>query len=119
MKLKNRVGYVSNDKLGINKPGGHYVYVNKVSRDRKKVTVNTITSLDNSRNYNNNYQLDKLNKVRRGLILSLPKHRSSNFTKWSGVNKNGEKIVEARDINFNCNRSINSKWKSIINKFLK
>lgn len=119
MKLKNRVGYVENEKLGINKPGGHYVYVNKVSKDRKKVNVNTITSLDRGNRMNSELDLIKVNKIRKGLVLPLPKHNGNNFTKWSGVSKNNIKNVKADDIDFSSNKRINDKWTSLINKFIK
>lgn len=119
MKLKNRVGFIKNNKLGIDKEGGHYVYINKVNKDRKSVNVNVITSLDINKKDNSKFQINKIDKIRKGYIFPLIKHKGNNFTKWSGINKNSIKNVKVKDIDFSSKKFINDDYKSLINKFIK
>lgn len=80
--IKNKIGYVDNKYLGINKPKGHYVYIRKVNNDGT-CDVNVVTSLEDR-----NARLDfkKIKQVKKGNTYPIPKY-DTNFSRWSGINK--------------------------------
>lgn len=79
-RLKNKIGYVDNRYLGINKPKGHYVYIRNVNNNGT-CDVNVVTSLENN---SRKFDLNKLSQVRKGNTYPLPKY-DTNFVRWSGV----------------------------------
>lgn len=78
--IKNKIGYVDNKYLGINRPKGHYVYICKVNNDGT-CDVNVVTSLEDR---NHRYDFEKIKQVRKGNTYPLP-HYDTNFVRWSGV----------------------------------
>ncbi len=80
-KLKGKIGYCDNKVLGINKKGGHYVFINSINKNGT-CDVNVITSLEDK---NFNFNLKKLRQVKRGNTYVIPK-TDANFRLWSGVN---------------------------------
>lgn len=62
--IKNKIGYVDNKYLGINKPKGHYVYIRKVNNDGT-CDVNVVTSLEDR-----NAKLD-FKKIKQVIVFAL------------------------------------------------
>lgn len=94
-----KIGFCDNKVLGLvdknGEPvaGGHYVYIRET--DGRKCNVNIITSLEDK---NGRYDFDKLGKVKRGMLYSVPKS-DSNFSRWSAVNLDGNiKNIKLSDI---------------------
>lgn len=112
-KYNGKIGYVKNRDLGIRTlpNSGHYVYV---SKDKgSKCDVNVVTSLED---INGNFDLAKINKVKKGYIYCIPK-RDSNFTRWSGIILKPIKNVDKRKINALNNRKIKRRHKWFIGMF--
>ena len=82
MKIKNKIGYVDNKYLGINKPKGHYVYIRKVNKNGT-CDVNVVTSLEDK---NAKFDFNKIKQVKKGNTYPIPKY-DTNFSRWSGINK--------------------------------
>ncbi len=85
-----KIGYCDNITLGITdkygKPikGGHYVFVRELD-GAGKCNVNIVTSLEDK---NERYQIEKLHKVKRGMLYPVPKP-DADFTQWSAINLDG------------------------------
>ena len=112
--IKNKIGYVDNRYLGINKPKGHYVYIRQVNKDGT-CDVNVITSLESGPNI---YNSKKLYHVRKGNTYPIPVY-DSNFKKWSGVTKTPIKNVQIDKIESIGNKKIKRRHIFYIGKFLK
>ena len=118
--LVGKIGYVDNRVLGINgkdcKPlkGGHYVYIREISGD--KCNVNVITSLEDKNEW---YQIEKLHKVKRGMLYPIPKN-DSDFSRWSAINLdgnvNGIKIADIQNVGY---KKIKSRHKFYVGKYTK
>ena len=94
-KIKNKIGYVDNRYLGINKPKGHYVYIRKVNKNGT-CDVNVFTSLEHKEDKKLTFTPSKLEHVKKGNTYSIPK-KDSNLPKWSGVTRD-IKVVETKNI---------------------
>ncbi len=102
-KIVGKIGYCDNavlgirDKYGKTLRGGHYVYIREVENN-KKCNVNIITSLEDK---DANFKIQKLNKVKRGLLYPIPK-KDADFSQWSAINLdgniNGIDISKIKDI---------------------
>ncbi len=100
MKIKNKVAYIDNKYLGINKPKGHYVYIRKVNKNGT-CDVNVVTSLEDK---NGRFNIKKLAHVRKGNTYSIPIY-DANFSRWSGVTKTPIKNVRVDKIkNIGCKK---------------
>ena len=95
-KYINKIAYVDNKDLpGLrNLPGGHYVIIKNVDLVNKKCNVNVITSLEDK---NKKFNIKRINKVKRGMIYSIPFFDSS-FKLWSGINLDTVKGVNIKHI---------------------
>lgn len=84
---KNKIGYVDNRYLGIDKPSGHYVYIRKVNNDGT-CDVNVFTSLEHKDKETNKFVFtdNKLKHLKYGNTYSIPK-TDTNLPKWSGIKK--------------------------------
>ncbi|MDR2090593.1 MAG: hypothetical protein LBP62_02950 [Clostridiales bacterium] len=108
--LVGKIGYCDNKDLGINKSGGHYVYIRELSGD--KCNVNVVTSLEDKDGFNNN----RINKIRKGYVYPIPFY-DANFSRWSGVNRlsvNNVKVIDIKDID---KKKIKRRHKFFIGKF--
>ncbi len=85
-----KIGYCDNATLGIvdkyGKPikGGHYVYIRELD-GTGKCNVNIVTSLEDKNEW---YQIEKLHKVKRGMLYPVPKP-DADFKQWSAINLDG------------------------------
>ncbi|MBQ7308256.1 MAG: hypothetical protein IJW82_07015 [Clostridia bacterium] len=115
-KLKGKIGYVSNRKLrGLKHiSGGHYVYINKINNNGT-CNVNVFTSLENK---NNQLKTKKIRLMKKGNIYNIP-IEDSNFTRWTGIKKGSIRNVKISDIKNIGSRSIKTRHKFFIGKFLK
>lgn len=119
-QLVGEIGYCDNKFLGIKgkdgKPlkGGHYVYIREIDGDR--CNVNVVTSLEDKNEW---YQIEKLHKVKRGMLYPIPK-RDADFSRWSAINLdgniNGIKISDIHNIGY---KKIKSRHKFFVGKFTK
>ena len=110
-EYKGKIGYCDNKNLGINKSGGHYVYINKVNNDGT-CNVNVVTSLE----FNAfNYKDKKIRHVRYGDTYPIP-IKDANFSLWSGVNLQKINNIDISAIKSIGKRDIKNKHKSFINK---
>ena len=115
-----KIGYCDNKSLGLTDKygnplkGGHYVYIRKM--DGNKCNVNVITSLEDKNEW---YQMEKLNKVKRGMLYPVPKD-DANFSRWSAINLdgniNGVKITDIKNIG---QKEIKRRHKWYVGKFHK
>lgn len=112
-KIKNKIGYCDNRYLGINRPGGHYVYIRK-NNYNGTCDVNVVTSLEN----NNRYTVSKINRVKAGNTYSIPK-TDANFVKWSGINRDVIRNVNIARIHNIGSRKIKKRHFFFIDKFMK
>lgn len=85
--IKNKIGYVDNRYLGINKPKGHYVYIHKVNNDGT-CDVNVFTSLEHRDKETNKliFTDKKFDHLKKGNTYAIPK-KDCNLPKWSGVTR--------------------------------
>lgn len=89
-EVVGKIGYCDNITLGITdkygKPmkGGHYVYIREMNGSAK-CNVNIVTSLEDK---NERYQIEKLHKVKRGMLYPVPKP-DADFKQWSAINLDG------------------------------
>lgn len=113
MKIKNKIGYCDNRFLGINKLGGHYVYIRKVNNNGT-CDVNVVTSLEDK---NSRFDLKKLKQVKRGNTYAIPKY-DTNFSRWSGINKIPIKNVKLNNIKDIGKKRIKKRHKFFIGKFM-
>ena len=113
-KIKNKIGYCDNRYLGINRPGGHYVYIRK-NNYNGTCDVNVVTSLENK---NKKYSIDKLHQVKKGNTYPIPV-KDANFTKWSGINHDVIKNVKVAEIQDIGKKRIKRKHNFYIDKFMK
>ena len=112
--LKNKIGYVDNRYLNIDKPKGHYVYIRKINNDGT-CDVNVITSLEDE---NHRYNFDRLKQVRKGNTYAIPKY-DANFSRWSGVNKKPIRNVKLSNIQDIGKKKIKKRHYFFICKFMK
>ena len=113
MRIKvGQIGYMTNNDLGINKTGGHYVYVCEVKGN--KVDVNVITSLEY---LSGKWNTKRLNKVRKGYIYPIPKSHST-LPRWSAVSSNPKLNRNIKDIK-PTKHKIKKRHRFFIGKFLK
>ena len=115
-----KIGYCDNATLGIKgadgKPlrGGHYVYIREMNGN--KCNVNVITSLENKNEF---FQIEKLKKVKRGMLYPIPKD-DANFRQWSAVNLDGNINNVPLDKIANIgSRSMKTRHKFIVGKYTK
>ena len=88
MKVKYKIGFVTDDKLFAGSSNsGHYVVIRN-KKGKNHTYVNVITSLE-SKPYA--FTKSKLAKVRSGYIKPIP-FGKSNFPRWSGVQDTKIKI---------------------------
>ena len=113
-KLKNKIGYCPNKYLGINKKGGHYVFIRNIHKNGT-CDVNVITSLEDK---NKKFSNKKLRQVRKGNTYAIPFY-DSNFTRWSGINKKPIQNVKASNIEDVGKKKIKRRHFFFINKFMK
>jgi predicted ThiF/HesA family dinucleotide-utilizing enzyme len=111
-KIKNKIGYVDNKYLGINKPKGHYVYIRKVNKNGT-CDVNTFTSLED----NGKFKEERVNHIKKGNIYPIPKN-DANFIKWTGVRNNPIKNVKIRNIKSIGSKTIKTRHLFYIGKFM-
>lgn len=111
--LVGKVGYCDNKDLGINKPGGHYVYIRGINGN--KCDVNVITSLEDK---NKQFNYKRLNQVKKGNIYALPL-QDTDFSRWSGVGKNSIQNVKLSDIQDIDRKKIKHRHKFFIGKYMR
>ena len=91
---KNKTYYVKNSDLGLDtKVPGHEVLISKISRDKKRVYVQTITSLEGQPSKDGTRSLKSSRKniieeIHNGDIIVIPKEYLKT-PKLSGVYKQG------------------------------
>lgn len=112
--IKNKIGYVDNKYLGINRPKGHYVYIRKINND-ETCDVNVVTSLEN---IEHRYDLAKIKQVKKGNTYPLPKY-DTNFSRWSGINKKPILNVPIDKIQDIGKKRIKKRHHFFIGKYLK
>ena len=88
-----KIGFCSNDVLGINEPGGHYVYIHSID-DNNICEVSTITSLDDG---NGNIKYSRIKNIKLGRTYPVPK-KKTNFNRWVGLNVSKIKGIDVRFI---------------------
>ena len=115
-----KIGYCDNSVLGLTGAdgkilkGGHYIYIREINGGR--CNVNVITSLENKNEY---FQIEKLKKVKRGMLYPIPKDEA-NFTQWSAVNLDGNiNNIPLKKITKIGSRSIKTRHKFYIGKYTK
>lgn len=96
-KIKNKVGYVDNKYLNIDKPKGHYVYIRKVNKDGT-CDINVFTSLEHfDKNIGKMVKTpSKIEHLKKGNTYAIPK-KDSNLPKWSGITKE-VKTIKTKNI---------------------
>lgn len=94
-KIKNKVGYVDNKYLNIDKPKGHYVYIRKVNKDGT-CDINVFTSLEHKKDGKMINTPSKIEHLKKGNTYAIPK-KDSNLPKWSGVTRE-VKTIETKNI---------------------
>lgn len=119
--LVGKIGYCDNTVLGIlgrdGKPlkGGHYVYIREMN-DANSCNVNVITSLEDKNQW---YQMEKLHKVKRGMLYPVPKG-DADFSRWSAINLAGNindiKIADIKNID---QKRMKQRHKWYVGKFTK
>lgn len=109
---KGKIGYCDNISLGILKSGGHYVYVREDKNGKCK--VNVVTSLEDIKGSIN---IKRIIDIRKGYVYPIPKN-DSNLTRWSGISNN-PKIVARSEIENIGRKSIKTRHKFYVGKFLK
>lgn len=112
--IKNKIGYVDNRYLGINDPGGHYVYIRKLNGNGT-CNVNVVTSLEDEEH---RYKFDRLKQVKRGNTYPLPKY-DTNFRLWSGINKTPIRNVPINKVEDIGKKKIKKRHHFFIGKFMK
>ena len=113
-KLKGKIGYCDNKDLGINKKGGHYVFINSINKNGT-CDVNVMTSLEDGRA---NVDLRKIKHVRKGNTYPIPFY-DANFKLWTGVNKTPIRNVQIDKISNIGKKKIKRRHLFFIGKFLK
>ncbi len=111
--IKNKIGYVDNKYLGINKPKGHYVYIRKVNNDGT-CDVNVVTSLEDK---SHRYDFNKLKQVKKGNTYPLPKYDTT-FSRWSGINKKPISNVSINKVQDIGKKKIKKRHHFFIGKFM-
>jgi hypothetical protein len=112
---KGKIAYVDNVKLGIKLPGGHYAYIRSYDPKSKTCSVNTIKSIqDNHGNFIN----AKLLQVKSGLLYPIPIH-DTNLSLFSGVSNKPIKNIELKNLKNIGKRTIKTRHKFYIGKYLK
>ncbi len=107
----NKIGYCDNADLGINYPGGHYVFIRSIKNGM--CSVNTITSIER----NNRYNFSKLDRCRNGKIYPIPINDAT-FTRYSGIDDrviNNIPLSSIKDIN---HKKIKRRHLFFIKKFM-
>lgn len=112
--IKNKIGYVDNRFLGINKPKGHYVYIRKVNNNGT-CDVNVVTSLEDK---NHRYDFNKLKQVKKGNTYPLPKYDAT-FSRWSGINKKPISNVPIDKVQDIGRKKIKKRHHFFIGKYMK
>ena len=115
-----KIGFCDNSVLNITdkdgKPikGGHYVYIREVNGNT--CNVNVITSLENKNEF---FQMEKLKKVKRGMLYPIPKD-DANFAQWSAVNLDGNKNnIPLSKVNNIGYRSMKVRHRFFVGKYTK
>ena len=112
-KHVGKIGYCDNSDLGINKVGGHYVYIREIYGS--KCSVNIITSLEK---FAGHFDYAKISHVKKGNTYPIPKY-DANFTVWSGINKTPIKNVLVSKIKDIGKKQVKTRHLFFIGKFLK
>lgn len=97
----NKVYWVSNKKLKINKKGGHYVIITRFNRKLNLCRVKTITSLEHKHNGKYVYDYYALNQAKKGVITPYS-IEELNSAHWSAINNNS--ILISIDSLNRCNK---------------
>lgn len=115
MRIKNKIGFCYNSNLkGLQHlKGGHYVYIRNVHKNGT-CDVNVVTSLEDR---NRNADVSKLKQVRKGNTYAIPKY-DTNFSRWSGINKNPIRNVRISDIRDIGKKRIKKRHNFFIGKYL-
>lgn len=108
-----QIGYCDNSKLGIDKPGGHYVYIRSV--EGGKCDVNVVTSLERGKEQ---FISAKIKHIRKGYTYPIP-YYDADFREWSGIKNNAIKGVSLSEVRNIGVKGISDKHKAFINKHLK
>lgn len=108
-----KIGYCDNKVLGINKSGGHYVYIRDIKGTN--CSVNVITSLEDK---DKQFNYKRLNQVKKGNIYPLPL-QDTDFSRWSGVGKNSIQNVKLSDIQDIDRKKIKHRHKFFIGKYMR
>lgn len=89
----NKVYWVSNKKLKINKKGGHYVIITRFNRKLNLCRVKTITSLEHKNMKTKKFEYDykALKEAKEGTITPFS-IKELNTEHWSGINNNSKLI---------------------------
>ncbi|MDR2090934.1 MAG: hypothetical protein LBP62_04700 [Clostridiales bacterium] len=111
--IVGKIGFCKNKDLGINKKGGHYVYIRDFFGD--KCNVNVVTSLENK---NEHLKTNRVLNIKKGYTYPIPLS-DSNFTLWSGINYDTIKNVKTSNIINIGKRYIKRKHKFFVGKFSK
>lgn len=114
MKIKNKIAYIDNKYLGINKPKGHYVYIRKVNKNGT-CDVNVVTSLEDK---NAKFDFNKIKQVKKGNTYPIPKY-DTNFSRWSGINKKPISNVPINKLQDIGKRKIKKRHHFFIGKYMK
>ena len=119
-QLVGQIGYCDNKVLGIKrkdgkpKTGGHYVYIRETNG--QKCNVNVVTSLEDKNGW---YEIDKLHKVKRGMLYPVPKD-DADFSRWSAINLDGNiNGIDVSDIKNIGYKKIKIRHKFYVGKYTK
>lgn len=112
--IKNKIGYVDNRYLGIDRPNGHYVYIRKVNNDGT-CDVNVVTSLEDK---NRHITPSKIKQVKNGNTYPIPLF-DTNFSRWSGINKKPISNVPINMVQDIGKKKIKKRHYFFIGKYLK
>ena len=114
MKVKfNKVYWVDNKNLHINRYGGHNVLVTWVNPFKKICRVKTITSIERFINGTNYVPKGTLNLMKEGKILPIPINEL-NSKHYSGIYQNSVVISTNKLIKSNNNMIYPRRYKKLI-----
>ena len=82
--IKGKIGYCDQKDLPFKARTGHYVYIRKYDKKTGMCTVSTCTSLEDSKK---KFRPNKMDAIKSGNLYPIPL-KDSNFSKWTGVNRN-------------------------------
>jgi hypothetical protein len=112
---KGKIAYVDNVNIGIRLPGGHYVYI--ISYDPKNKTCNVNTNKRIKENHGN-FINAKLLQIKSGFLYPIPIH-DTNLSLFSGVSNKPIKNIELKNLKNIGKRTIKTRHKFFIGKYLK